>query len=173
MARQRLTADLKERIVTLLTRSGVIEHVLAYVKVSRPDYAAARLVDPDFADECDDAITVRNHAIEEEITRRAIDGWEEPVFAMRRNADGSSEREQVGSVRKFSDALLLALAKRHIPAYRERVAVDHGGQLGVQHQISLEPLRQLSPAAQDKLREIVIEAEEAARARLPSPPQVP
>lgn len=173
MARPKLTAELKQRIIQLLTRSGVIEHVLAFTSVSRADYEAARRTDPDFADFCDDAITVRCHAIEEEITRRAIDGWEEPVFGMCKNPDGSSTREKIGTVRKFSDTLLLALAKRHIPAYRERVAVDHGGQLGVKHEVSLESLRQLSPAAQDKLREIVIEAEEAARARLPSPPSMP
>lgn len=168
MARQRFTPDLKQRIVTMLTRSGVIEHVLAFLQVSRRDYEASRQLDPDFADACDDAVSVRKHAIEEEITRRAIDGWEEPIFTVRNGV-----REQCGSVRKFSDALLLALAKRHIPAYREKVAVEHGGQLGVTHEVSLESLRNLSPAAQDKLREIVIEAEEAARARLPSPPTMP
>lgn len=168
MARQRFTPDLKQRIITLLTRSGVIEHVLAYLQVSYRDYLASRQIDVEFADACDDAITVRKHAIEEEITRRAIDGWEEPVFVVRNGA-----REQVGSVRKFSDALLLALAKRHIPAYREKVAIDHGGHVGVTHEVSLDSLRNLSPAAQEKLREIVIEAEEAARERLPSPPTMP
>lgn len=52
-----------------------------------------------------------NAHIEAEIRRRAIDGWEEPLV---------SAGKRLGTVRKYSDTLLIFYAKRRIPAYRDK-----------------------------------------------------
>jgi hypothetical protein len=53
-----------------------------------------------------------NERIEMEILRRGVEGWEEPVWY---------KGEEVGKVRKFSDILLIFLAKARMPAkYRDQ-----------------------------------------------------
>jgi len=49
------------------------------------------------------------------VHNRAIDGWLEPVFY---------KGELIGYIRKFSDRMLELQAKRYIPAYRDKAAVD-------------------------------------------------
>lgn len=54
-----------------------------------------------------------------EIHRRAVEGWDEPVFYKGR---------ATGSIRKFSDTLLIFRAKALMPdEYRERQAIEHSG----------------------------------------------
>lgn len=59
----------------------------------------------------------REH-IEGEIQRRAIEGVDEPIIG------GRNRDEIIGTVRRYSDPLLMMLAKRHIPEYREKQQVD-------------------------------------------------
>jgi hypothetical protein len=56
-----------------------------------------------------------NLMIEAEIKRRAIDGWDEPLV---------SAGKRVGTVRKYSDTLLIFLAKARMPKYREKQQLD-------------------------------------------------
>jgi hypothetical protein len=55
-----------------------------------------------------------------EAWRRAVDGWEEPVF---------QKGEEVGRVRKFDSLLLMFLIKQRDPSFREgfKVDVSHSG----------------------------------------------
>jgi hypothetical protein len=62
--------------------------------------------------------------IEAEIKRRAMDGIVKPFFYQ-------GERVDDGKIREFSDVLLLAYAKRHIAAYRDRATIDHNVTGGV------------------------------------------
>ncbi len=52
-----------------------------------------------------------NAHIEAEIRRRAIEGWEEPLV---------SAGKRLGTVRKYSDTLLIFYAKRRMPEYRDK-----------------------------------------------------
>jgi hypothetical protein len=55
-------------------------------------------------------------ALEDEARRRAYEGWEEPVWHKGVNC---------GTVRKFSDTLLIVLLKAHMPEkYRENIKID-------------------------------------------------
>lgn len=58
----------------------------------------------------DAALEMYRERISYAIHSRAIDGWLEPVFY---------KGEEVGHIRRFSDRLLLAQAKRHMPEYRD------------------------------------------------------
>jgi hypothetical protein len=60
--------------------------------------------------------------IEAEIYRRAIKGTKEPVFY---------EGTKCGHKRVYSDRLLVLLARRHIPEYREHITEDVNVKAGV------------------------------------------
>ena len=80
-----------------------------------------RDADPDFAKAWDHAIEDGTDALEDEARRRAFEGAEEPVFY---------QGKQVGTVRKYSDTLLIFLLKGRRPdKFKDRVA--HGGDTGV------------------------------------------
>lgn len=61
---------------------------------------------------------------EDEMHRRGIEGVEEPVFGrVAKDQDG-----EIGRIRKYSDACLLALAKARKPErFKDRVANEHSG----------------------------------------------
>ena len=65
--------------------------------------------DPVFAQVRDEARLDVGRSIEAEMHRRAIEGVEEPVY---------QGGKLVGTVRKFSDQLLIRMAQAHLPAYR-------------------------------------------------------
>lgn len=65
-------------------------------------------------------------SLRNEISRRGRDGWIEPVY---------QEGRKVGSVRKYSDTLLIFQAKAHMPEYREKVQLEQSGKVTVQHDI--------------------------------------
>jgi hypothetical protein len=82
-----------------------------------------RKVDPDFATAWDEARAIGAEALEDEATRRAHDGVDEPVFY---------KGIETGSVRKYSDTLLIFLLKGAKPEkYKDRIANEHSGALGV------------------------------------------
>lgn len=79
--------------------------------------------DPEFARQWDEAMEAAEAAIEHEIYRRAIEGWEEPIYG------GRHKERIVGTVRKYSDPLLMFRAKALLPAYREIANVSVNGRV--------------------------------------------
>ena len=71
-----------------------------------------RRMDPEFAAAWADALQEACANVESEIHRRAVEGWEEPVF---------QRGELVGTITKYSDRLLELRAKGLMP---ERYAVE-------------------------------------------------
>jgi hypothetical protein len=77
------------------------------------------LEDPAYSAQFEDAKVDATDALEREARRRALEGVLEPVFQI---------GEKVGSIRKFSDTLLIFLLKGLKPdTYRERVDTRHSG----------------------------------------------
>ena len=58
---------------------------------------------------------IANDAIRAEIFRRGHDGWDEPQF---------SAGKHMGNVRKYSDTLLIFLAKARMPEFREKQSLE-------------------------------------------------
>ncbi len=84
-----------------------------------------------FTDAEDEAV----EALEKEARRRALDGWEEPVFHLGKRVD---------VIRKYSDVLLIFLLKGHRPAkYRERF--EHTGSDGGPVRILVEYAAEPNP----------------------------
>jgi hypothetical protein len=74
--------------------------------------------DQAFADAWADAIDEAVSLIEEEARRRAVDGWDKPVFYRGR---------QIGAIRRYSDHLLGLLLKMHRP---EKFGERRSGRIG-------------------------------------------
>jgi len=97
------------------------------VALSRSRAYELRDEDPEFAAAWDAAVDEAADRLEQEAWRRAVDGWEEPVFGSLGGGVGSGE---VGRVRKFSNALLIFLLKGNRPdkfAERHQVGGKGGG----------------------------------------------
>lgn len=86
--------------------------------VSRSTVYEWRAEDDSFASAWDAALDEAADAMEREAWRRAIEGVDEPVFGAIGNNQGSGE---IGTVRKYSDTLLIFLMKGARPEkYRDR-----------------------------------------------------
>ena len=74
-----------------------------------------RAKDPEFDEACKVANKQYCDVLREEVHRRAVIGWEEPVFY---------QGVQVGKVRKFSDRMLELQTKAKMAEYRDRQQID-------------------------------------------------
>lgn len=105
----------KERFLTSLAETGRILESCATSGISYRSVHRWRKNDEEFRLRFEEAELLYCEKIEREIERRAIDGWDEPVF---------QNGEQVGSKRRYSDSLLLALTRSRIARYRDKVEVE-------------------------------------------------
>lgn len=81
--------------------------------------------DPKFGEAWLEALEIGTEKLEQEAYRRAHEGVKKPIY---------QGGEKVGSVREFSDTLMMFLLKARRPkVYRERVDVNVGGQVNHQH----------------------------------------
>jgi hypothetical protein len=77
-----------------------------------------RAADPSFREAWDEALEVALDALEAEARRRALEGWDEPVF---------HAGEICGHIRKYDAALLMFLMKAYRPEFRDHARVEHSG----------------------------------------------
>jgi hypothetical protein len=89
-----------------------------------------RQADPEFRAAWDEALEVAMDDMEAEARRRAVDGWDEPVFY---------EGKVCGHIRKYSDTLIMFLMKAYRPAFRDNVAVQHDGELTIRVEYADDP----------------------------------
>ena len=115
----------KRRYLEAMMETGEVETSCVRAGVSRVTVNNHRDKDEAFAAAEQEAYVVfKALVIEAEMKRRSIDGIIKPVFYMGERVDG-------GKIREFSDMLLIAYAKRHEPAYRDRQTIDHNVTGGV------------------------------------------
>ncbi len=114
--KQRSTQRKKE-FLTAYRELFTIYHACKKVGVSRSCYYKWMREDPEFAKAATLAEEDNVNILEGEARRRAFEGWDEPVFF---------KGEEQGTVRKYSDTLLIFLLKGAAPEkYRERVEEKH------------------------------------------------
>lgn len=113
--------------VTEAARSAGIGRMTAY------DWRSA---DEAFAKAWDDALEVSVDALEAEARRRAVEGWEEPVF------QGGKD---VGTIRRYSDRMLEILLKGHRPKFRENQRIEVSGPNGGPVVTVVDLVRGLTP----------------------------
>jgi len=110
-----------------LAATGNVSSAIAAADVSRTFVYAERQRDQEFAAQWDLALDDATDVLEFEARRRAVEGWEEPVFGSLGQGQGSGE---IGTVRKYSDTLLIFLMKGANPEkYRDRADVRHSGEI--------------------------------------------
>lgn len=139
----------KARFLKEFAQNGNVSVSCRAAKVGRRTIYDWLEVDPTFKGLYEEAHDEALDALEEEARRRAVDGVNEPVY---------QGGEKVGTVRKFSDALLILLLKGKRPdTFRERheVTGKNGGPLHTQTDVILkakstllEKLTRLSGRAQ-------------------------
>jgi hypothetical protein len=101
---------------------GNVRAATKAAQVDRSTPYKLRDADPAFAKAWDEAMHDAADVLEAEARRRAILGVDEPVFY---------QGVPVGSVKKYSDTLLIFLLKGARPhTYRERFGVEHSGPEG-------------------------------------------
>ena len=115
-----LSAQRKQLFLEELERHGVIARA---ARAASPHSGSkrgclqtfydARERDKEFAAAWDEAVAQAKGAIEHEIHRRAVEGYEEPIYG------GQYKEKIVGTVRRYSDRLLELRARALIPEYRD------------------------------------------------------
>lgn len=119
----KLTVEKRDEFLEALSECGNVTHAAKGVGVSRQQLYVVRGEDEEFAAKWDEAAKLGAARLEDEARRRAVEGWEEGIW---------HRGQKVGTVRKFSDTLLIFLLKGAMPEkYAERqrveqtVKVDH------------------------------------------------
>lgn len=118
---QRLTLKKRARFLDALRETGNVVQAAKKVRCSRQILYLHRKVDDAFADDWDAALQeAMDTVLEPEAIRRAVTGVDKPVY---------QGGEKVGTIREYSDTLLIFLLKGGKPAkYRERY--EHTGKDG-------------------------------------------
>lgn len=106
----------QRRFLEAFTQTGNLSYAADYAKVNRQSHY--RWLESSEAYREAFERVAREEAVERlelEARRRAVEGWEEPVY---------QGGQQIGSIRKYSDTLLIFLLKGAAPAkYRERYEI--------------------------------------------------
>ena len=112
----------REKFLAELRECGHVGQSAEKTGVNRSTVYDWRKADPDFEKAFQSALDAAVTQLEDEAKRRAHDGWEEPVWY---------EGQQCGTVRKFSDTLLIFLLKANKPEkYRETIRNEITGKNG-------------------------------------------
>lgn len=113
MSDNSVTPEKRAQFLALLSEYGNVSRAAQECELSRPYLYKVKSEDASFATEWEEAARVGAARLEDEARRRAVEGWEEPVW---------HKGEMCGTVRKFSDTLLICLLKAHHPdKYRENI----------------------------------------------------
>lgn len=111
-----------------LRKLGNVAHSSKAAGIDRGSLYRYRARHPDFARRWQDAIDEATDVLELEARRRAVVGVERPVY---------QGGKLVGSVREFSDLLLIFLLKANRPEkYRDTYDVRHSGSLAIAQSVA-------------------------------------
>lgn len=104
------------KFIVALAEGATVTEAAKESGTSRQNAYAYRDRDPEFAAGWDEVYEHGTERLEAEAFRRAVEGVDQPVY---------QAGKKVGTVRKFSDTLLIFLLKARKPdTYRERISVD-------------------------------------------------
>jgi len=120
--RTKFTPEKRDRFIEVIAETANVTRAAEAIGVSRMRLYHLRKADEEFKKAWDDAVEIGVAALEDEATRRAVEGWEEPVFY---------QGQMTGTVRKFSDTLLMFRMKGQWPEkYRDNFSGQITGKDG-------------------------------------------
>ena len=127
---QQPASNWQEIFIKELARIPNVTAAAKKARITRGHAYYTREQDPAFAEAWDDALEQSVNNMEGEAYRRAVHGTLEPVFYMGR---------KVGSVRRYSDSLIMFLMRSHNPSkYKETVRNETTGPDGEPLTIRIE-----------------------------------
>lgn len=107
----------RQKFLLALSDTGNVKLSAQASGLCRSGWYVLRRDDPEFAKLWDEAMELGVEGLEDEAIRRAHDGVEKPIF---------HNGKQCGSVREYSDVLLMFLLKGRKPEkYRDNKRVEH------------------------------------------------
>jgi hypothetical protein len=107
----------KRGFLAAFSQCGNVTRAAEAAGCDRHSHALWLKKDPDYAEAFQEAKAMASDRIEQEIYRRGVEGWDEPVWY---------EGRQVGMIRRYSDTLLIFLAKGNMPEkYKDRAEHNH------------------------------------------------
>lgn len=145
----KITPELWERFLQDYAELGNLTAAASKNGTSKQAIHAHVKANPEKAQELDVARGEAQQAIEAEIRRRAIEGWDEPVFF---------QGEEVGVVRRYSDKMLEILAKANMPErYGNKTVHEVKGTITHEHKAKqrLAALLNVSGSEDDEEGEII------------------
>jgi hypothetical protein len=140
-----MTAEVKEAIVSMLERCFAPVSVARSLGISYECYRQHYNRDPDFKAAVEDARRIYTGLLHMEVHRRAVEGWTVPVFHQGR---------QVGTVRLYSDRLLVRHLARFDASYRVGSVVDRTARVGGRVERPCKSFERLPPDTQATVRAI-------------------
>jgi len=144
--------QLKKQFLKRFGDHGCVRRACTEIGVGHSAVYNWRKKDDTFASGFQDAEHQAVSHLEAEALRRAIDGVDQPVF---------HGGDQVGSVRKYSDTLLIFLLKARAPdRYRDNYHFTHAGPAGgaIDIKVQHEQVHKLSQAQAAEVVAILSEA---------------
>lgn len=128
-----LTPEKKAEFLSHLSECGNVTKAAELAELSRCYLYQRKRSDEQFSADWEEAARIGALRLEDEARRRAVDGWEEPVW---------NRGEMCGTVRKYSDTLLIVLLKAHHKdkygdKVRQELTGPDGGPVQVENKISV------------------------------------
>jgi len=108
----------RETFLAAFETSANVSAAARRAGVGRATAYRHRAADPEFRAAWDEALEVAADALEAEVRRRAVDGWDEPVY---------HAGEICGYIRKYDDRLLMFLMRALRPEFRDNAPVRPTG----------------------------------------------
>jgi hypothetical protein len=149
--RTKQTDERVELFLAALSLGGTVTAAAEKANIGRRTVYDWKESDPEFAALFEDAYQRGIAVLEEEAVRRAYHGTERPIF---------QKGVQVGSIKEFSDSLLMFLLKSRDPRFRDKATVEMTGAGG--GPIKTEGGLDLTKLSTDELRNLYAIAQRAA-----------
>lgn len=132
MADNEATPIKRAKFLSVLSECGNVTRAAEESGLNRQFLYRYKSQDEAFSAAWEEAADIGAKRLEDEARRRAVEGWQEPVWY---------QGEQTGTVTKYSDTLLICLLKAHHPekyADRSKSDVNVAGTIDVNHDMSPE-----------------------------------
>jgi len=149
----RVTPKRRQTFLAELAEHGIVARAARMASPHSADgctvsFRDLRRRDIEFARLWDEALEQSRARVEHELHRRAVEGWEEPIYG------GKHKERIVGTVRRYSDRLLELRAKALLPEYREHSKLDLGGRMSLRPE-TMDSLAELTREEREQVRDLL------------------
>lgn len=116
---KRTKQEQQDQLIEAYELCGNVTRACEEVQVPKRTHYNWIKADEAYREKFEDASRIALGILEDEAQRRAVHGWEEPVYY---------KGELMGHIRRYSDTLLIVLLKANAPEkYKDRLYNEHNG----------------------------------------------